>query len=286
MKKIVLICLSLFIISCEDVIDVDLPQTEPRLSVDALIRVDTNSPQSLVKIKTTIAAGFFDEIQPNTEPLNITLTNESTGELISFEEDIQEPGTYLALNSNGASNNGFIASSTFQNTTDNWLLSFSYQNQIYNARTQAIAAPVIDSIYQGDNTLFEDEGIEAVVAFTDFDTPNNYYLFDFDFNEYLTTEDTFYNGQQFIFSYFYDSLIVTENSIDISIMGIDQQFYNYLNQILALSNTDGGPFQTPVSTTRGNILNTTAGANNTDVDDFVLGYFAISHQNSTTLILE
>ena len=55
--------LSILFSSCEDVIEVDVPIDEPRLVLDALIRVDTTQEFVDVKIKVTKTNAFFDNVE-------------------------------------------------------------------------------------------------------------------------------------------------------------------------------------------------------------------------------
>ena len=112
---------------------------------------------------------------------------------------------------------------------------------------------------------------------------DDFYVLDLDFGEFLVTEDEFYQGQTFVFSYFYDNELElnTSSVVDISLLGADEAFYNYMNQIIVQSGGDQGPFQTPAATVRGNIINITGIDNNEVFDNvertnnFALGYFAI-----------
>ena len=122
-----------------------------------------------------------------------------------------------------------------------------------------------------------------------------------DFNEYLVTEDIFYPGQRFEFSYFYDDGVTSGMDLNISILGVDILFYNYMNQLIAQADSgSAGPFQTPSATVRGNILNITDVGIDTiedaanienigslegidSTDNFALGYFAISQSFTKTI---
>ncbi|WP_373519871.1 DUF4249 family protein, partial [Pricia sp.] len=191
------------------------------------------------------------------------------------------PGRY-----EGAKNTTFFTGGgTFE-------LSIEYNNERYLALTEYVPTAPIDTLLQGDGTLFSGEETEILVSFTDSPERDNFYLFDFDFNEYLVTEDEFYPGQTFQFSYFYDEEVKSGRNIDIAILGVDESFYNYMNQLLVQAGGDQGPFQTPSATVRGNIINVT-NIDNTNsfdnVDDrnnFALGYFAICQTFSESILIE
>ena len=69
--------------NCEDVIQVDTPQEEPRLIVEALIRVNYDSPMDPLQIKVSVTSPFFGVV-PATELEQVTMVN------------IEEGGTFVA----------------------------------------------------------------------------------------------------------------------------------------------------------------------------------------------
>lgn len=150
----------------------------------------------------------------------------------------------------------------------------------------------ISSLEQGDDTLFSGNETEVEISFEDNGERDDFYLLDLDFGDYLVTEDEFYNGQTFNFSYFYDEEVEAGTEINISILGVDEQFYNYMNQITVQAGGDQGPFQTPSATVRGNIINITnidninSFDNVEDSNNFALGYFAVCQTFSDSIIIE
>ena len=56
------------LMACEEVIEVEVPEEEPRLVVDGLLRVDTTQVFVPVEVRLSQTAGFFGEIQPVTDP--------------------------------------------------------------------------------------------------------------------------------------------------------------------------------------------------------------------------
>ena len=136
---------------------------------------------------------------------------------------------------------------------------------------------------QGDGTLFSGNETEVEVSFNDRIDEDNFYLVDLDFDDYLVTEDEFYNGQTFKLSYFYDDDIDAGRTISISILGVDEPFYNYMNQLIVQAGGDQGPFQTPSATVRGNIINSTS---TEDSSNFALGYFAVCETFTATIVIE
>ncbi len=256
-------------IGCEDVIDVDLPNGEPRLVIDASLEFSKNADGTLNfsqdEIRLTLSAPFFNENVPPVSDATIFITNLSQNIVLTFSESLFSPGIYRS--SNGSSSFNF---------EDEYELTVIYENQTYKATTKIAPSAPIDTVIQGDGTLFDDNDIEIELFFTDDGEVNNYYLFDFDFNLFLTSEDRFYQGQTFNFSYFYeDRDINAGKEAEIKILGIDRQYFDYSTILIEQSEQGGGnPFQTPPARIRSNILNTT------NSENYALGYFNLSETYS------
>ena len=281
MKRIyyflLLVCVFL---SCEDVIDVDLNTEAPRLVVDGIIRIsDINEFPFFIEIKVSESSDFFEEPVP--AQLNqITITNTESNGTITLLEETLGSGIYRRE-----------ASVEFL-TSGNLVLQIDHKTNLYVAQTRFVPSVPIDSITQGEGTLFTEDETEIIISFTDNPNRDDFYLFDFDFDEYLVTEDEFYQGQKFEFSYFYDNELETGRVINIGLLGVDESFYNYMNQLIVQSGGDQGPFQTPAATVRGNIINVT-NLDNIDVFDnvgdpnnFALGYFAVVQEFNGSIEIE
>ena len=298
MKKlfpILALCLGL-LAGCEDVIEVDVPSGDTRLIVDGLIRVDTTQTFVPVEIKVSETSGFFDEI-PVTSLESIVIIYEKYEDNLvvetassSLAEEV--PGSGIYTPDPTFDEDQRIRVSTI--LEGDWLfnLIISHKGRRYIAQTRYVPSVPIDALEQGTGTLFEGDETEVLVTFTDIPDEDNYYLLDFDFDEFLATEDEFYQGQQFQFSYFYDQEFEPGREIEISIMGADQEFFNYMDLIIEQTEQNFGFFETPRATVRGNVIDIT-GLDNIDVVDntdrpnaFPLGYFAIVQEFKDTLVIE
>lgn len=296
MKKIGFIfCLICLNISCEDVIEVDLPSEQLRLIVEALLRVDINEDFIPVEVKVSSTNNFYEEI-PVTSLESIIIVYEeyednsiiSTG-FSSLTE--KEPGTGIYFPNPNFSTDQRIGTSVIER---NFLynLIIEHEGRKYIAPTKYVPAVPIIRLTQGDGTLFEDDETEVIISFKDNPEQDNFYIFDFDFGEFLVTDDEFYQGQQFEFSYFYDRTFESGKELEISILGADKTFYNYMGRPIEQTGDLQGPFQTPVATVRGNVFDITE-LDNKDVFDnvgepniFPLGYFAIVQEYKNVLSIE
>ncbi len=280
-------------ISCEEVIDVELDSEDPRLIVDALIRVDTSQQLTEANIRVSLSSSFFDEIQPAVVD-EMSIQIEGSGAFIPYEPVPGEPGLYrpFATTISPVAENKIVTSALLD-TTDVYLLFVRYQDELFFARTRFVPTSNIDSLVQGDGALFDEDDTEVVIEFTDTPDREDFYVFDFDFGEFITSPDEFFQGQQFSFSYFYDTDLEPGDEVNISILGAEESFFNYMNGLLEQSQQGAnGPFQTPVATIRGNILKI-EGIDNINTfdnldrpDEFALGYFSISQEFKDSIVIE
>lgn len=292
-KLLLLFLFILAICACEEVVEVDLDSEEPRLIVDALIRVDTSEQLTEANIRVSLSSSFFEEIQPAVlDEMSIQIPE--SGIFIPYEPVPGEPGLYRPFPTTiSPVVDNKIVTTALLDTAVVYLLNVRYQDEDFLGRTGFVPTSDIDSVVQGEGGLFNPDDVEVVIQFTDTPDREDFYVFDFDFGEFITSPDMFFEGQQFEFSYFYDEEIETGDEVAISILGADESFFDYMNGLLEQSQQgENGPFQTPVATIRGNLLKS-EGINNTDIfnnidrpDEFVLGYFSISQEFKTSLVIE
>ncbi|MDC8005014.1 DUF4249 family protein [Aureisphaera galaxeae] len=279
---LLLLAMSLGFTSCEDVIEVDPPTEEPRLIIDALIRVDNTEQFTEARVFITLTSSFFESPTPVSVDQITMLNVDNPGSSGPDSGVLNEvaPGVYSKF------------FTTAEISQDRWLLQVNYQGDIYVAFAEFVPSVPIDGVEQGDGSIFDEDDTEVIVTFTDEEQRNDFYLFDFDFGNFLATEDEFYQGQTFQFSYFYDEELEVGEQAEISILGIDQEFFNYMTTLIEQSEGDFGPFETPVVTVRGNFINATdidndGTFNNVgDPNNFALGYFAIAEEYKTTFVVE
>ncbi|WP_109298944.1 DUF4249 family protein [Aquimarina sp. AU474] len=271
MKKLLyILVLTLIVTSCEDVIDVDLPNGAPRLVIDASFETYLNETPVDIEggVRLTLSAPFFDDEVPTVSNATVFITNQSNNTIINFAESI-EPGFYTPE---------IVEFIPEFNTS--YTLTVIYDNETYTATTELVPTVPIDNIVQGDATLFDGDETEVIIFFTDDGARDDYYLFDFDFSLFLASEDRFYQGESFNFSYFYEDMIAGQN-LTIKILGIDERYFNYANLLIEQSEQEGGnPFLTPPVVLRGNIINTT------NPDNYPLGYFNLSEASRLGFTVE
>lgn len=263
MKKIYIlpVLIVLLFSNCEKVVDIDLPTIEPKLIIDASFEVlfDESPVVANTVVKLKLSADYFEENIPTVTNANVFLTNLSNNSVIPFL-DTNADGNYTPATS-------FVPE---DNIT--YELTVAYNNQTYKGKATKIKSTVFNSVEQGDKTLFSGKETEIKVDFSDNINEENYYLFDFTNNRFLTIEDRFFNGTDYNFSFFYDEDdIELPTTVNIKMAGISKDYYTYFRILLDQSGVNGGgPFQSVPSSLLGNMINTTKEAN------FPLGYFHIS----------
>ena len=291
----IVLLLSLFT-SCEDIIELELPTDDNRLVVDGLLRVDKT--QQFIDVRLTLreTSNFYEENQATqAESVQIHygvlnqdnhFENPSTSHLV---EEVPGTGVYVP-DSNSATDQRIPTTSAEQGMT--FVLEVLHKGRHYFAQTLYAPAVPFDNLEQGDGTLFDEDETEIVVTFSDDPNNDNYYIFDFGYGEFLTVEDQFFQGQQFQFSYFYDSSLQPGQEINVSILGATKDFYDYMGLIVEQTTNSNGVFGTPVATVRGNVVEITGQDyidvlnNNGQPNDYALGYFAVVQEYSRALTIQ
>lgn len=270
MKKLIyLFIIFISFYNCEDVIDVDLNETEPRLVIEASINWYKNTTGNEQSIKLSLSAPFFDDETPpaNGAIIQITDTNSNT---FNFIEDANT-GIYL--------NNNFIPI-----IDQEYTLTINYDNEIYTAKERLISVEPIDYIEQNNDGGFLGDEIEVKVYFTDPIDIDNYYFF-----EYYTDaadisldvlDDKFIDGNQ-IFGFYSEEDLETGNELTIRHYGVSEQYYEFMFILLQQgSDEGGGPFETQPATVRGNCINLT------NENNYPFGYFRLSEVEEQIYIIE
>ena len=256
------------ILSCEEVIQPDLPVSEPRLTIDAVLGFNATLDEdvSLGQVTLTLTAPFLDaEVQPATNA-TVSLIDESDGTVFPISEN--EPGVFR---------DGFPVVQFNREYT----LRVTYNNEVYTATEQLERTGAIESVAQGDGFLFdEDEETEVIIEFLDVIGERNYYLFSFGFENFLVTDDEFYQDSGLTFSFFYED-VVPGDLLTITMLGIDRDFASFVDQTLTQAGENAnGLFTVPTANIRGNFVNTT------NPENFAFGYFSISEFDVAFLTVE
>ena len=261
MKKILYIALlCTFYYACEDVIDVNLNEAEPRLVIEASINWYKGTAGNEQRIKLSLTAPFFDDTIPPANGATIQITDSNNNTFNFIEED--DTGIYI--------NNDFIPV-----IDDTYNLTITYNGDVYTASETLKSVVPIDFVEQIDDGGFTGDDIEIKTYFTDPANITNYYFF-----EYISDipvvptldvlDDEFIDGNQ-IFAYYTEEDLESGDEVIMRHFGVSQQFYEFMFILLQQgSDQGGGPFETQPATVRGNCINTT------NPDNYPFGYFRLS----------
>lgn len=267
MKKLIYILfISAIVWSCEDVIDLDLPTSEPRLVVDASIDWFKGTTGNEQNIKLTLSADFYQETVPPANNATVIITD-SHSNTFEFIED-GDSGIYQ--------NNSFIPE-----INGVYNLTIVYDGETYTATETLKSVSEIDYVEQNLEGGFSGDETEIKAFFTDPVDEENYYFFEFtptmDVLPTLDTfKDEFVNGNE-IFGFYVEEDLTVGDEVIIRNYGVSERFYEFMFILLQQSSEDGGgPFETQPATVRGNCINQTNSAN------FPFGYFRLSEVSEYT----
>lgn len=258
----------LFFTSCEEVVNVDLNTAAPRLVVEASINWQKNTDGSVQKIKLSTTTDFYSKVIPIVTGADVSIKNEANTTFVFTE--IPNTGEYQCTN--------FVPV-----IGEEYTLTIIYQGTTYTATETMQSVTPIDKIEQKDDAGFSGEDYEIKVFYTD-PLEESFYMVKFFPNIYKSpiyevSGDEFSNGNQKSWT-FTDEDLILGSVMAITHYGISKNYYNYMSKIIPLSGSDGGPFQTTPATVRGNVVN------QTNIDNYALGYFSLSEVDVATYTIQ
>lgn len=267
--KIIIVLCTLFFIACEDVVNIELDTAPAKLVIDASLKWDKGTTGNEQTIKLTTTTDFYATTIPVASGAVVYVRDENANQF----DFVETPGT-----------GNYVCTNFIPAINRNYTLTVIYNGQTYTASEKLIAVPTIDSVEQTENGGFTGDEVEVKFYFQDFPNEANFYLINFNASNALlpiidVIDDDFFQGNQ-MFAYLANDL-ETDDSIRLQLQGISERYYNYMNVLLGIAGTNGGsPFQTPPATVRGNIIN------QTNFDNFALGYFSVSETDQQTYIVQ
>jgi hypothetical protein len=256
--------------SCEDVVDVNLNTAAPKLVIDASIKWQKGTVGNEQTIHLTTTTDFYETTVPVVSGAIVNITDSNSIQY-DFLEDVGT-GNYICTNFNPILNEVYT-------------LLVITNGQTYTATETLISVPMIDSVTQNNEGGFTGDEIELKFFFQDNVLEDNFYMSQSNnllkqLIEYDVFYDRFTQGNQ-MFGLYIDEDLKTNDVIDFTLHGISQGYYNFMSILLSVSGSGGGgPFQTPPSTVKGNIIN------QTDFDNYALGYFRLSETDKMTYIVQ
>lgn len=262
--------LSILFTNCEEVVDVALDTAPPKLVVEAAINWEKGTTGEQQTIKLTTTTDYFENKISTVSGATIFVKN-STNEQFDFIEEAKT-GRYVCSDFKPVIN-------------ETYTLTIISNGSTYTATETLKSVAPITKIEQNDQGGFAGEDIEIKTFFNDPANETNYYLYKYLYSNklksnYYADEDKFFEGNEF-FSISDDEDLKTNDVIEVTHFGISKQYYNYMTILLSVAGSNfGGPFQSPPTSVKGNIINTTDQAN------YPLGYFSLSEIDVEKFIIK
>jgi hypothetical protein len=244
--------------SCEEVVKVDLDTAPAKLVIDASINWEKGTAGNQQTIKLTTTTGYYSNVIPTVSGATVFITNTSNT-VFDFIEEVPDTGLYVCNNFSPVMGETYV-------------LTVNYAGQNYVATEKMMPVPDIASVSQRDDAGFDAEDIEVKFFFQDNGLETNSYLTRYitpvnAFPQFEAIDDRFEQGNQMFGLYSHEDLKAGD-TIDFTLYGISTQYFNYMDLLIGIT-SNGGPFQTPPATLRGNIVN------QTDQGNYCLGYFRL-----------
>lgn len=261
MKKIHLIFsfISLFLLlSCEEVVHLDMDTASPRLVVEASINWYKGSQGNYQIINLSTTTDFYNNTIPEATGATVFITN-SKGTTFNFEE-LRRAGQYIC--------DYFVPI-----IGETYTLTINYKGETYISTEKMLPVPDLLNADQETARIIDD--VVAVKAyFNDPADETNFYMHRFTKEgkraQSAVFDDRFVNGNYTYTLRIYDDLKPGER-LTIELYGISPQYYDYMSKILLnISEGNTGPFEVAPAQIRGNIINKKNNSN------FAFGYFRLS----------
>ena len=272
MKKLsiyFILFLSIITVSCEEVVDVDLNKSAPKLVIEASIKWEKGTTGNEQTIRLTTTGDYFNNTVPVANGAIVNITD-SNNIVYRFIED-------------GATGN-YKCSTFIPVLNEVYTLYVNYNGQTYTSTDKLYPVPPITTIEQDLNGISGDE-IELKFNFQDNGAEENFYMEEYKvpfrpFPLLGVFDDRFTNGNE-MFSLIIDEDLAAGQNINFTLHGISERYHNYMNILIGISGgLSNGPFSTPPATVKGNIIN------QTNVSDYPLGYFRLSEVDMKNYVVQ
>ncbi len=275
--KIFSLIFSLFLASCTDVIDVEVPEAPPRLVIEASMDWQKGTSGNSQTVKLSLSTPYFDNLleTPVTGASVKVINNENQTEVIFTDM-----------------NDGDYVTDSFEPVMGNsYTLMVNYDGDLYLATETMTSVSPISDVYQSTENGFSKDALEVNIEFFDPAGVENFYLAKFQrrgdkFQTLFDIKDEFTDGNKM--SIFYEKLENEDTGetefqpgdiVDIELLGLSSPYYNYIKLLIEQSQS-GGPFSTIPAEIKGNCIN------QTNPDNYAFGYFRVSEVDKRVYIFE
>ncbi|MFD2725792.1 DUF4249 domain-containing protein [Hyunsoonleella rubra] len=263
-----LVLLLVGLTSCEDVIDVDVPTSSPRLVIEASLDWEKGTTGNNQVVKLSTSTPYFENSANSAVTgASVKVTNNSSSVAYTFVD--QNDGTYTISN--------FVPV-----INDSYTLEVEYNGEMYRATETLKSVSPIKRVEQSLEGGFDDEVLNVSIFWDDPADEENFYLIKFieqgdlvpEFEDY---PDEFVNGNELDTFFEKDEdendgqgQFMPGDVVEFTLYGISEQYDNYISLLIEQYDADGDPFSAIPSKLKGNCINITTPEN------YAFGYFRLS----------
>jgi hypothetical protein len=261
MKKLfiffAILSFSLCLISCEQVMDVDLNEADPKVVIEGLI-TDTPGPYT---IKISMTGDYYKNQTPPTVTNALVIITDNTGIIDTLTQT--NPGIYKTNSTTGAK-------------LRTYTLSVNINGTIYSAVSTLPDLYPVDSlsyIYYPQKDLFHKQAYYPLAFSKEPQDESNYYLWKFYRNDTLlnnerdiwVADDKAVQGnvRGLEFPYPYERF----DTAAVKVFSLTEEAFNFYIGLQAQIQNDGGFFSSPPANAQGNISNGALGLFQTSATD-------------------
>lgn len=277
--KIIAIISFIFFTACTDVISVEVPFEGSRLIIEASLDWEKGTLGNEQTIKLSLSSAYFDETNINNGATgaSVQVTNRDDGSVFVFT-DTNNTGEYITTDFVPLVNNTYT-------------LEVIYEGETYIGEETLLPLTGIKNIEQTLIGGIDPEVIDLQISFDDPVDEENYYLLIYyehgDLFPFLDdTSDEFRNGNTItdVFEKREDEDINQEplesgDLVDIELLAISKSYFEYINLLIAQTQTGNNPFSAVPVTLKGNCINIT------NPENSPFGYFRVTDSDKITFTI-
>lgn len=271
-RRLLLLALALTAAACERVVNVTVPDSPPRLVVEARLERLRTAVSGTQRIRLTTTDRYFSSAPPPPARGAVVRVVDDSGRVVPFAEVSAEPGTYETT--------VFVI-----NLGRTYTLQITYAGQEFRSTETTTSGVAIDSLWFIERiaNVAPTAGLRATIGLRDPAGVKNFYLWDQfvdgrrivrpDSLGYyrVVASDDLSDGTRIRRYQPYDGVIVTGGQeVRVRQVAISEQAFRYYNALSEQGLNDGSPFGVPPSNLRGNV------ANLTNPSGQALGYFIVA----------
>ncbi|MGB7841335.1 MAG: DUF4249 family protein, partial [Salinimicrobium sp.] len=150
-KMLFLILIAGSLLSCEDVVDVDLEEAAPRLVVEASLLWDIENDKDVQYIRLTTTTPYFESDLTPAKGATVSVYNEDGTEFL-FEEE----------------KDGLFKNDEIEPLPEEaYKLVITYQDEVYEATEQYKTTPKLEYVEQNNEGGFTGDDIELKIFYQD-----------------------------------------------------------------------------------------------------------------------